>query len=300
MKIDRLFSIVNILINNKNVTAPYLAEKFNVSVRTIYRDIDTLSENGIPVYSTQGKGGGIFLMDGYSVDKTLLSDDEQKEVLSALYGMGATGKVSISESLSKLKSLFKKDVTDWIEIDFHTWQQSEKDQEYFDIIKSCIINCRLLSFEYFSNKGEKTKRVVEPYRLIFKGYAWYVYAYCRKRKDFRIFKLCRIDNLNVVEGKFESKRPEKINFKYDYDSNEEYVKVKMKIDMSMSSKVYDDFRDESIEIKDGKFIVTAKMRNDSWLYNYFFTYGDEIEVLEPLEIREGLKKRISKILKKYS
>ncbi|MSR91275.1 helix-turn-helix transcriptional regulator [Inconstantimicrobium porci] len=300
MKIDRLFSIVNILINNKNVTAPFLAEKFNVSVRTIYRDIDVLSENGVPVYCTQGKGGGIYLMDGYSIDKTMLSDNEQKQVLAALQGLNATGKVSVDESLSKLKSIFKKDEADWIEIDFPTWEQSDKDKQYFDILKNCILNKKVVSFDYFSNKGEKTTRIVEPYKLVFKGYSWYVYGFCRSRKDFRFFKLCRIDNLSVTSEKYAQRKFKQIKYEYNnYASRCSTIHVKMKIDISAASRVYDEFRNGPIELIDDKFIVSADLRDDDYLYNYLFSYGDRIEVLEPVEVRDKLKSKISNMLKKY-
>lgn len=300
MKIDRLFSIVNILINNKTVTAPYLAEKFDVSVRTIYRDIDVLSENGVPVYCTQGKGGGIYLMDGYSIDKTMLSDKEQEQVLAALHGLNATGKISADESLSKLKSIFKKDEADWIEIDFPTWEQSDKDKQYFDTFKSCILNKVVAAFDYFSNKGEKTERLIEPYKLVFKGYSWYVYGYCRTRKDFRFFKLCRIDNLSVTNEMYEQRQVKQIHYQYnDSKVGCKTVHVKMKIDISAASRVYDEFRNGKIELKDDKFIVCADLRDDDYLYNYFFTYGDRIEVLEPVEVRDKLKNQISNMLKKY-
>lgn len=300
MKIDRLFSIVNILINNKNVTAPYLAEKFGVSVRTIYRDIDVLSENGVPIYCTQGKGGGIYLMDGYSIDKTMLSDNEQKQVLAALHGLNATGKVSAEQSLSKLKSIFKKDEADWIEIDFPTWEQSDKDKQYFDILKNCILNKKVVAFDYFSNKGEKTCRTVEPYKLVFKGYSWYAYGYCRSRKDFRFFKLCRIDNLSVTDEKYEQRRDHEIKYNYDeFSGSCRTIHVKMKIDISAASRVYDEFRNGSIELNGDKFIVSADLRDDDHLYNYFLTYGDRVEVLEPVEVRNKLKNKINKMLQKY-
>jgi predicted DNA-binding transcriptional regulator YafY len=171
------------------VTAPELAKQFDVSVRTIYSDIDTLSANGIPIYCVQGKGGGISIMDHYSIDKTILSDSEQNQVLMALQSVNATGQIDIENSISKLASVFKKNVNNWIEIDFTGWEQNSRDKETFAIIKNSIRNSTAISFSYFSNKGVETKRIVEPCKLMFKGTQWYLYAYCRKRKDYRFFKL---------------------------------------------------------------------------------------------------------------
>ena len=239
-------------------------------------------------------------MDGYSIDKTLLSDNEQKQELAALQGLNATGKVSVDESLLKLKSIFKKDEADWIEIDFPTWEQSDKDKQYFDILKNCILNKKVVSFDYFSNKGEKTCRLVEPYKLVFKGYSWYVYGFCRSRKDFRFFKLCRIDNLSVTSEKYAQRKFKQIKYEYNnYASRCSTIHVKMKIDISAASRVYDEFRSSYIELNDNKFIVCADLRDDDYLYNYLFSYGDRIEVLEPVEVRDKLKSKISNMLKKY-
>lgn len=131
MKIDRLFSIVNILLNKKLVTAKELAEHFQVSIRTIYRDIEILSTNNIPIYSVKGKGGGISILEGYAIDKTMLSDNEQKQILMALESVSATGKINVDESLLKLGNVFNKSNTNWIQIDFSPWEIDEKDQEIF-------------------------------------------------------------------------------------------------------------------------------------------------------------------------
>lgn len=298
MKIDRLFSIVNILINNQTVTASELAEYFNVSVRTIYRDIEILSANRVPIYSTQGKGGGISILDGYSIDKTLFSDNEQKQILMALQSVNATRKINVDELFSKLRSLFKKNIVDWIEIDFSGWEQSKKDKENFEFIRDSIINSKSISFIYFNNKGENSERIVEPYKLFFKGYHWYIYGYCRKRKDFRFFKLTRIENLMGINDEFISKSPSNAITDYN-DKCEELIKVKLKIDISMAARVYDEFRNGTITLENDKFIVECNIPKTKWIYNEFFSYGNCIEIIEPLEVREEFKKRLKEIMKKY-
>lgn len=298
MKIDRLFSIVQILINKKMVTAGELAEHFNVSVRTIYRDIDILSANGIPVYCSQGKGGGISILDNYVIDKAMLSDDEQKQVLLSLQSVNATGQIDVEDSLIKLRNVFKKNNTDWIEIDFSNWEQSDNEKEIFESIKYSIINCRVIECSYFNTKGEISKRKIEPYKLVFKGYQWYVYGFCLMRNDFRFFKLTRIDDLTVLNETFSRKEGISVNTKYNID-NDEIIKVKLKINSRMAARVYDEFRKGKITLKNNYFIVEADIPKNEYLYTYFLAYGTDLEVIEPIEVRREMKRILEKIINKY-
>ena len=298
MKIDRLFSIVHILINKKIVTAGELAEYFDVSVRTIYKDIDTLSSNGIPIYCLQGKGGGISILDNYLVDKVLLSDEEQKQVLLSLQSLNATGQINVEDSLVKLRNVFKKKNTDWIGIEFSNWEQSDNEKQIFESIKYSIINCRIIECSYFNTKGEISKRKIESYKLIFKGHQWYVYGFCRMRNEFRFFKLTRIDDLTILDDIFDRREDIAINTKYNID-NYEMIKVKLKINSRMAARVYDEFRKEKIIFDGEYFIVEANIPNNEYLYTYFLGYGSDLEVLEPEHVRVELRRLLEKIVKKY-
>lgn len=298
MKIDRLFSIVQILTNKKMVTAGELAAHFNVSVRTIYRDIDILSANGIPIYCSQGKGGGISILDNYLIDKAILSDEEQKQVLLSLQSVNVTGQIDVGDSLVKLRNVFKKENTDWIEIDFSNWKQSDVENKIFEDIKHSIINCRIIECSYFNTRGEISKRKIEPYKLVFKGYQWYVYGFCMMRNDFRFFKLTRIDDLVVLDETFERKENISVSTKYNTGNNE-FIRVKMKISSRMAARVYDEFRKGNIEFNGEYFIVETNIPNNEYLYTYFLAYGSDLEVLEPAEVRVEMKKLLEKIIKKY-
>lgn len=280
------------------VTARELADYFNVSVRTIYRDIDILSVNGIPIYCSQGKGGGISILDNYLIDKAMLSDEEQKQVLLSLYSLNATGQIDVKNSLTKLKNVFKKNNTDWIEIDFSNWEQSDNEKKIFESIKYSIINCRIIKFSYFNNKGEISKRKIKPYKLVFKGYQWYIYGFCMMRKDFRFFKLTRIDNLIVLDDIFHREEHIFVNTKYEIGDNET-IKLKLKIKARMAARVYDEFRKEKIEFKGDYFIVEANIPKSEYLYTYFLAYGSDLEVLEPEYIRKNLKMVLEEMIKKY-
>ncbi|SHO52376.1 helix-turn-helix transcriptional regulator [Anaerocolumna xylanovorans] len=157
MQVNRLFEIIYILLSKKSITAKELAERFEVSVRTIYRDIDTLSSAGIPIYASQGKGGGISLLDDYVLDKSVLSEREQNEILYALQSLSITQAPETDKVLAKLSSLFNKSKTSWIEIDFSPWGSDENRTYQFTIIKDAILSHRIIEFNYFSSSGEKRR-----------------------------------------------------------------------------------------------------------------------------------------------
>ena len=183
MKISRLFEIVYILIAKKNVTSEELAKHFEVSVRTIYRDINTLCEAGIPIYSKQGKNGGISIVESYILDKTLLSNKEQNEILIGLQSLGAIKYPEVENIVSKISTVFNKQDEKWIDIDFSNWGSSEEEKGIFSILKSSILDRKLIEFSYYNSKGEVEKRIVEPMQLIFKGRNWYLYGFCRNKSD---------------------------------------------------------------------------------------------------------------------
>lgn len=298
MKIDRLFAITNLLINKKTITAAELAEKFEVSIRTIYRDMDILSSCGIPIYTEKGRNGGISMMERYTLSKTLLTDEEQKQIIMALQSVHVTGKIEVSDALLKLSNVFQKNVQNWIEIDFSYWEHNERDQILFSTIRDSILDTKAISFSYFNGKGEKTSRVVEPLKVIFKGQSWYLYAYCRTRKDFRFFKLSRIDDLKQLNETFQMEIPESVSTTYAKEEKEA-VTMKLKFDKSVAFRVLDEFRNGIIErVSDGLLITTCMSKSD-WLLGYLLGFGDSLTILEPQEMKEEFLNKIQKIREKY-
>lgn len=299
MKLDRLFAITNLLIDKKTVTAAELAEEFGVSVRTIYRDMDVLSSCGIPVYTEKGRNGGISVMDCYTLSKTLLTDEEQKQIIMALQSMEVTGQIEVGEALLKLRNVFQKNVESWIEIDFSSWEQSDKGRELFGIIKNSILCTKPLSFSYYNSKGEKSNRVVEPLKVVFKGYSWYLYGYCRKRKDFRFFKLSRIEEVHILTDSFETKTPDTVSAKYE-EEHYEMVFLKLKINRSMGFRIYDEFRNGKITEEKDCFLIEVYMPKSQWLFSYLLGYGETLTILEPPEIRNKYLEKVKKIEKNYN
>ena len=286
MKNNRLFKILYYVLEKGKVTANELAEKYEVSIRTIYRDIDVLSSAGIPIYATQGKGGGIEIADDFVLKKSFLSENEQEQILIALKGLELTNKEYENELLTKLTALFKTKNTNWIEVDFTNWQRSKSYDELFKDIKSAIINKNIVRFIYFSSNKKETSRKVKPIRLLFKGWDWYVYAFCLSRNDFEILP-------NTFEDDFDS-----IVLKKEIEY-EETVFVKVKFDREMAFRVYDEVSSAIEEDEDGSLYATVELPNDYNLYNYIFSYGDAAEVLEPKEIRDKIKNLINIMAKKY-
>lgn len=297
MKNNRLFKILYYVLEKGKVTANELAEKYEVSIRTIYRDIDVLSSAGIPIYATQGKGGGIEIADDFVLKKSFLSENEQEQILIALKGLELTNKEYENELLTKLTALFKTKNTNWIEVEFTNWQRSKSYDELFKDIKSAIINKNIVSFTYFSSNKKETSREVKPIRLLFKGWDWYVYAFCLSRNDFRYFKLSRIKEFEILSNTFEDDF-DNIVLKKEMEY-EETVFVKVKFDRKMTFRVYDEVSSAIEEDEDGNLYATVELPNNYNLYNYIFSYGDAAEVLEPKEIRDKIKNIINFMDKKY-
>lgn len=298
MQINRLFEIIYILLNKKSITAKELADRFEVSVRTIYRDIDTLSSAGIPIYASQGKGGGISLLDDYVLDKSVLSEREQNEILYALQSLSITQAPETSRVLAKLSSLFNKNRTNWIEVDFSPWGSDEKRTCQFTLIKDAILSLRIIEFNYVSSSGEKSIRRVEPVKLIFKVNAWYLQAFCLTRKTYRTFKITRMSDVLMTPEFFLERDFE--GFKENNQVQKTQIDVCLNISAEGAYRIYDEFDEKDItKNKDSSYTVKASMPNGEWIYNYLFSYGSLLEVLEPRDIRLEMKNRIKLMMNKY-
>lgn len=299
MQISRLFEIVYMLLNKKTVTASELAERFEVSARTIYRDIEVLNSAGIPIFTSRGKGGGIGLLEGFVLSKSLLLEREQDEILSALQSMSATHYPAGAEALSKLSLLFNKNAADWIEVDFSLWPHEKTAQ--FNLIKSAILGKNVIQFEYYSSHGEKTLRQVEPLQLWFKHQSWYLKGYCLKRRDARLFKLSRIKDVQITDALFERTLADMLPLlEYANQLPCDTVNLKLKMDASLAYRVYDEFEADQIQKNDaGDFIVTASFPEGEWVYSYILSFGPFATLLEPAYMLPVLRERLKKMFEQY-
>ncbi|MDR0469427.1 MAG: YafY family transcriptional regulator [Peptococcaceae bacterium] len=300
MQINRLFEIVYLLMDKKSVTANELAAHFEVSKRTILRDIDALTTAGIPVYTTQGKGGGISLHERFVLNKTVISESEQQQILFALQGMSATLYIEADSILSRLRSLFNKTDRDWIEVDFSRWGFSAPDRTIFDSLKNSIINEQAISFAYASSFREIADRKAYPLKLVFKSKSWYLQAFCLLENGYRTFKISRMRNVVMLSDSFDYKAfqtPDIEPFEY---LSPELIKVKLNFEPRAAYRVYDEFDEQYItKNNDGSFTITMDLPDDSWLYDYILSFGAAIEVIEPKHVRDEILRQADKIKSKY-
>ena len=291
----RLLGIIYYLLGNGHATAPALAEKFEVSIRTIYRDVDRLSSVGIPIYCNPGKGGGIFLLDSFVLDKSLLSAQEQEELLLSVQGLQALREEN--QVLEKLQALFQIKMDNWLQIDFTDWRGQKYHQETFEQIKRGIFQRRLLQFDYLNQQGEEMSRWVEPMQLIFKSQDWYLYGFCRRKQDFRLFKLSRINHCQLSPEIFD-RELRQADFQ-SKESQKETIRLQLKFEKHQAFRVYEEFSGLISTDVVGNLLVEAEFPNHDSLYAYLLSFLDGVEVLEPPEVRQNLAKKLNEISQKY-
>ena len=295
IKNDRLFQIIYLLLEKGTMTAPQLSHVLEVSVRTIYRDVETLSMAGVPIYTSAGKGGGISLLPGYTFDKMLLSDDEQNELLFAIQSLKVTDR-NVDALLQKLGTTFQKPRHNWIEVDFSRWGMRQMDTARFEMLKTAIIGRQMLNLTYCGVSGATTNRIICPLKLIYKDKHWYLQAFCRKADDFRFFKVGRIIEMSETGDTFSDEYEDEIppiEVEAPYFSA---VHLKLRMTDRLAFRVYDEFDRPLITSQpDGSFMVEVDFPMDSWVISYLLSFGTEIDVLEPPELRNELSKYAQKI-----
>jgi predicted DNA-binding transcriptional regulator YafY len=301
MKTNRLLEITLILLNKSTVTARELADRFGVSTRTIYRDIDELSTAGVPVYTNKGSGGGISLLENYSLNKALLTEHERDSLLLALKTLQATKYPEIEGILEKIGAVFKKAAAaNWVQIEFSPWGSGPNEENKFLDIKRAILEGKVVAFDYINADGVLSRRNIEPMQLTFKSQAWYVWGHCRTRRDFRTFRISRIRNMVVTDESFVRRPLEDAKDEEPATPLKKNVTLKLRFQPEDLYRVYDDYEQERITRNtDGTYDVTVTFPEDEWVYGYIMSFGDRVEVLEPQHIREIVRERMQKALKLY-
>lgn len=302
MKINRMIEIVTILLNKKNVTAKELAERFEVSTRTIYRDIDVLSGAGIPIYTNKGNGGGIALLEHYTLDKAVISDKESESLMLGLTTLKAARYPEVDKMLEKLSAVFKQqEANDWVEVDFSPWGADPNSSHKFDDIKHAILNGQILEFDYINAAHEKIKRKVEPLKLIFKSKEWYMWGFCKMRGQFRLFKLSRIRNHTVHHEQFNRDNVKLLQQEpYINDTPEEINTLQLRFKEAALYRIFDDFDDRFIhKNEEGIYEVIVDFPEGEWVYGYILSFGEDVEVIEPQHIRDTIMYKLQAALKVY-
>ncbi|EID85118.1 putative transcriptional regulator [Treponema sp. JC4] len=299
MQIDQLFEFVYVLIDKKNVTAAEMAKRFGVSTRTIYRWIDALSVSGVPVYALRGRGGGIAISEKYALDKTVLSEEEKLAILSSvkalnsLSGNSATAVNANIKAAEKLSRLVQKD-TDWLEVDFSPWSpEGQGVKQLFGLLRDSILKKRQVSFDYFSGSGNSEHRIVHPWKLVYRGQAWYLLGWCTSRKSERYFKLSRMVNVKET-GRAANVTIQDTGAIPNMEDSpviqaQSLIKIKAKVSAKMAFYLLDSFACSEIKThKDGSLSVSFSAPDETWLIGMLLSFGPDLQIISPKNIRKKI------------
>jgi len=309
MKVDRLVSIIMTLLDKKRIGAQALADMFEVSPRTIYRDIEAINMAGIPIRSISGVGGGFEIMPEYKLDKKVFSNADLSAILMGLSSLSnMVPDNELVNVLAKVKSLIpdgeEKDIeikTDQIRIDLSPWIGNRNIQPYLETIKTALQDHKLLRFEYMAHRGNKSVRTVEPYQLVLKGGHWYFQGYCHVRNDYRLFRLSRITKLQMEQETFIPRDYQKPILAFEKIAETMQTEIKIRIHKSVLDRVlefctYDHFTPDS----DEHYIVNFPFIENEYYYDILLGFGDKCECLEPSHIRAKIKQKANDIAAMYN
>lgn len=296
MQESRLFKIIYYLLGRGQATAAELAEQFEVSVRTIYRDMDALSQAGIPIYAEPGRNGGISLLDNFVLDRAVLSEQERQDVLAALQSLTAAGNPLDRDTLNKLSAVFRLPADNWYEVDFSRWGADTGDNEKFEALKKAVIRRKCVQISYVGAYGGESSRKIHPLKLMYKSRAWYVKAYCVEKEDFRLFRLSRITRWELLDEEF---TPEPWPEPPQQERTYEQESVVLRFSQEAAYRVYDEFDVSHIHKQEnGDLLVSAPMPQDGWLTGFLLSFGAQVEVISPDYLREVLVREAQAILEK--
>lgn len=300
MKLDRLIGILSILLQQEKVTAPYLAEKFEVSRRTINRDIEDLCKAGIPIATTQGVGGGISIMDGYAIDKTLLTSSDMQAVLAGLRSLDSVSGTNRYGQLMEKLSAGASDVIagdQYMLIDLASWCKADLAPK-IELIHDAINRRIQIEFTYYSPRGE-SHRQIEPYYLLFHWSSWYVWGRCLAKDDFRMFKLTRMEDLKVGSARYE-RQPGVLPDMSPEHIFPEKIRAKAIFQPECKWRLIEEYgRDSFVEQEDGTLLFFCGFTDEEYLKEWILNFGDKAELLEPVEVREELLKLAERLREKY-
>lgn len=300
MQNGRLFHLIHLLLGGERWTVMRLAQTLEISERTVRRDIDALSAAGIPIYTTQGRAGGVHLMPEFVLDRALLSRQQQDEILCGLQTLHAAGVPEGKALLEELSGLFGRNTASgWIDTDFSAWGEREENRSLFALIQNAILEHYVVWIRYHAAGSGFSEREIEPVRLCFRGMAWYVQAFCRERQAFRTFKLSRIAMIRRCEERF---TPYEVlpPLPDSMESAPSMVHAVIRFSPAAAYRVLDEFSQEQITREtDGGFLVHTDWPAGSWCGQYLLSYGSLAEVLEPQGLRQWLQQEAQKLIEQY-
>jgi predicted DNA-binding transcriptional regulator YafY len=301
MKLERLLGIIMLLLNQKNITAKTLASRFSVSIRTIQRDMEVLSVAGIPILSTTGPSGGYSLLDNYTINKTFLKKEELRLLTDLLNGLEKIISGTEVRYLSdKIKAISGEEISlinQHIRFDFIPWLPQHSIKEKLEELSKAILNHEILEITYRDQKGNKTLREVEAYQLWMKDYAWYVYCFCFERKDFRAFKINRIEAVKSLGQYF---NPREFIIEDPFRSLKgKLIPIKLKFNLTAIGRLEDYFSFEDTKYYEDYIMIETLYPDDEWLDQILLSFGKAVEVISPSHIITRIKEQAFSIYQKY-
>lgn len=300
MSESSLFKILYYLLDKGQASAPELAAICEVSIRTIYRDIDMLSSAGIPIYANTGRKGGIRLQDHFVLRNAVLSEKEKQEILMGIQSLSAIQYPAANDILEKLGAIFQTAQANWIEVDFSRWSSvQEKEQKVFCILKQAILEREVIQFTYYSSYGNRLRREAEPVKLLYKDRAWYVFAFCPDKSDYRLFRVSRMKEI-ILTGKTYEMKVESTNLVLPMPEDwRTLLQLELNFPDECSYRLYETF-DESIILKTGSgYTVQVALPKNEWLYDFIMSFGDNVTVIRPEHLKENIIKRFENALQHY-
>lgn len=309
MKLDRLVSILIILLRKERVQARELAERFGVSVRTILRDVEAINLAGIPIVTYQGTKGGIGIAEGYRLDKSVLTEDDMSTIISTLEGIAGSIPDSRHQVLmEKLRNILPSSQLEHLDskvkqlvIDLSPWGGNELLRESIASIRKAIEEHKEIEFIYTDSEGRRTNRRVEPYSLVLKVQKWYLYAWCHIRQDFRLFRLSRIRELVIPDRSFQPRQVSMGQLTYEdkWNAAENMVTLELLFEKELES-LAEEWSAGNIErLEDGSFLARIMMPEGNWLYGFILSFGTGVEVIGPPHIRARIAEIAEGMAEKY-
>lgn len=310
MKQQRLFEIVYAVMSRETCTVGDLARMLEVSPRTVRRDIEALSAAGVPVYTVQGKGGGVRLLPGYAIESSFVSDAEKDDVLAALSLISSIdAPVAADGGLARrLAGLFRREPSDWIEVDFSFWGAPPTCRRAFDVVREAIVHHRVLRFSYRDCADRLTVREVEPAKLLFKERSWYLLAWCRARRDWRTFKLLRMDweSIELLPAVFDPREAPAITRFIGPDGEAaqggkpaDAPRLSMVFAPEAASRVREEFAPDVIDVApDGFLSVAVFCQPSDRMLHHLFSYGAQLEILEPVWVHDWMNDQARAMLER--
>ncbi|MDT8719325.1 YafY family transcriptional regulator [Clostridium sp. 19966] len=305
MKIDRLLAITIYLLNHKKVSAKVFAEKFEVSIRTIQRDMEALCEAGIPVVSSLGAEGGYEILQGFRMEKQIAKKEDYSYIITALQALtSAYNSPKLDLTLEKIKAIQQDNEIDSnMLLDFSVLREDKAINYKLEILEKAIAEKRIVAFSYTNGENMKSVKEVEPIAVNYRWYAWYLLAYSLEKQDYRLYKLIRMENLKMTAGNMRvCHEPASVLLRKSYEKDtRKYIDIKLLCKEEVKVKAAEYLRgDIEKEYENGDFIMKLHLpeSEDLW-FGTLLSFGSLVTVLEPKGLKEKICNRCREILDLY-